>query len=142
MITNFNNIKFNNSGNESIKSFLRISIFTIIVSSFIYFQIDWGFKPSGGPKANLKEIHKAIDQYYYENKKYPKNLKDLAIGGRIYFSEVPIDPITGYADWEVSEKGYKVWYRTSDITYKNAPQKWNPSSESSIYKIRSRTDSN
>jgi len=90
-------------------------------------------------KSNLKEIKKAIDQYYGDRGRYPKRLKDLTETTHPYFSEIPIDPVTGAADWEVSEKGNRnAWYRTSTINYPGAPAIWSPTSESSVYNIRPR----
>ena len=87
----------------------------------------------------LKDIKKAIDQYFEENGRYPKNLIDLTQTRNPYFSEVPNDPLTGAADWEVAEKNIKnKWYRTSYKIYPNAPPQWNPGIESSIYNVRSR----
>lgn len=90
-------------------------------------------------KSNLKEIKKAIDQYYADRGRYPKNLADLTQTTHPYFAEIPIDPVSGAADWEISEKASKsVWYRTSTITYPGAPAKWNPAAESMIYNVRPR----
>lgn len=97
------------------------------------------YNPTTPQKANLKNIKKAIDQYYADNGHYPKNLIELTQTNHPYFSEVPIDPMTGYADWEVAEKDKKTtWYRTSDKTYPNAPPQWLPTPESSIYHVRPR----
>ena len=88
----------------------------------------------------MKKIKTAIDQYYATNGRYPKNLIDLTQTRNPYFSEVPNDPLTGAADWEVAEKDNKnIWYRTSDKIYLNAPPKWNPGSESSVYHVRPRS---
>lgn len=90
-------------------------------------------------KANLKEIKKAIDQYYADRGRYPKRLKDLTETTHPYFSEIPIDPVTGAADWEVAEKENKnKWYRTTPINYPGAPPLWDPQPESSIYYVRPR----
>lgn len=90
-------------------------------------------------KNNLKEIKKSLDQYYADRGRYPQKLTDLTQTTHPYFSEVPIDPVTGSADWEVREKDNKTkWYKTSKINYPNAPAAWSPSLESGIFDVRAR----
>src|SRR5215510_1106553 len=48
-------------------------------------------------KDDLKTMRKLIDQYSADKETLPDSLDDLVNGG--YFREVPIDPITGNADW-------------------------------------------
>jgi len=97
-------------------------------------------------KNNLKEIKKALDQYYADRGRYPMTLKSLTETTHPYFSEVPIDPVTGSADWEVREKEPKtVWYKTSKMNYPGAPAKtWGspPPAESSIFDLRARPAQN
>jgi general secretion pathway protein G len=40
-----------------------------------------------------------IDQYYADKGKYPASLEDLTKDG--YLRKIPVDPVTGAADWEV-----------------------------------------
>jgi|GEM_PF-2508455 len=90
-------------------------------------------------KSNLTEIKRAIDKYYGDRGRYPKRLKDLTETTHPYFSEIPRDPFTGSADWEVNEKNNRnVWYATSSINYPDAPALWNPGPESSIFEVRPR----
>jgi len=90
-------------------------------------------------KSNLKEIKKAIDQYYADRGRYPKDLKNLTETTHPYFADIPIDPVSGAADWEISEKANRnAWYRTSNINYPGAPPKWNPAAESTLYNVRPR----
>ncbi len=94
-------------------------------------------------KTNLKEIRKAIDQYYGDRGRYPKTLKDLTTTTHPYFSEIPVDPVSGAADWEVAEKSNKSkWYRTTSINYPGAPPQWAPEAESSVYHVRPRPVNN
>ena len=122
---------------------VAITIFYIILC-FIVPEIKNGPCYHTTPqKENLKNIKKAIDQYYADNGRYPKYLIDLTKTKPPYFFEVPVDPLTGTADWEVAEKDKKTtWYRTSDITYPNAPPQWLPTRESSIYHVRPRNINN
>ena len=48
-------------------------------------------------KQDLKDMRKLIDQYAADREKLPQTLDDLVGSG--YMREVPIDPITGRADW-------------------------------------------
>ena len=48
-------------------------------------------------KDDLKTMRKLIDQYSADKEALPDSLDDLVTGG--YLREVPIDPITGNADW-------------------------------------------
>ncbi len=90
-------------------------------------------------KNNVKEIKKSIDQYYADRGRYPRNLKDLTDATHPYFESIPIDPVSGTADWEVREKLNKSkWYRTAKINYPGAPPVWNPAIESSIFDVRPR----
>jgi general secretion pathway protein G len=51
-------------------------------------------------KDDLKSMRKIIDQYGADKEGLPQSLDDLVSGG--YIREVPIDPITGQADWDVT----------------------------------------
>ncbi len=94
-------------------------------------------------EANLKEIRQAIDKYYGDRGRYPKTLKDLTTTTHPYFSEIPVDPFSHAADWEVAEKPNKSqWYRTTSINYPGAPPQWNPQAESSVYHVRPRPVTN
>src|SRR5918999_3208138 len=50
-------------------------------------------------KQNLMSMRKAIDEFAADREKLPSSLEDLVSAN--YINEVPIDPITGEADWEV-----------------------------------------
>jgi len=116
-------------------------VLLIIILSFLIPQVTNRFAPpkDGLQKEVLKKIKIAIDQYYVKNGRRPKNLIDLTQTKPPYLSELPVDPLTGTADWEVAElKDKSAWYRTSDKTYPNAPPKWNPGPESSVYHVRPR----
>lgn len=134
----FNNITF--YGFTIVELLVAMVLLTIIIG-FLIPEVTYGpSTPRDEPqKKDLKKIKTAIDQYYADNGRYPKNLIDLTQTNPPYFSEVPVDPLTGSADWEVAEKDNKnIWYRTSDKIYPNAPPKWNPGSESSVYHVRPR----
>ena len=49
-------------------------------------------------KQNLYSLRDAIDQYYADKQKYPDSLDDLVSAG--YFRKLPVDPMSGRADWE------------------------------------------
>jgi general secretion pathway protein G len=50
-------------------------------------------------KNNLFTLRTVIDEYTYDKQKAPQNLDDLVSNG--YLRQVPIDPMTGAADWKV-----------------------------------------
>lgn len=50
-------------------------------------------------KQNLNDMRKVLDQYTADQEALPQSLDDLVSAG--YLREVPIDPLTGEADWAV-----------------------------------------
>jgi general secretion pathway protein G len=50
-------------------------------------------------KNNLFTLRTVIDEYTYDKQKAPQSLEDLVSDG--YLRQVPIDPMTGAADWKV-----------------------------------------
>lgn len=131
-----NHINLNCTGFTLAELIVALILLTILTS-----MVEYGPAPprTTPQKENIKEIKKSLDQYYADRGRYPKNLIDLTKTTHPYFSEIPIDPVTGYADWEVREKNdRKTWYRTSNDNYPNAPNKWDPQPESSIFDIRPR----
>jgi len=58
-------------------------------------------KPLNGRETKLKDdlftLRRSIDEYTYDKKKAPQSLDDLIREG--YLTQIPIDPITGKADW-------------------------------------------
>ena len=48
---------------------------------------------------NLFTLRTVIDNYTFDKAKAPQSLQDLARDG--YLREVPVDPMTGKADWEL-----------------------------------------
>jgi len=121
-----------------IKLLISITILYIVLC-FIIPEIKYVPHPKFVRLDNIKIIMKAIDQYYGKFGKYPKYLDYLTKTHPPYLTEIPIDPITGYADWEVAEKNNKnTWYRTTNETYPYAPPQWLPAPESSIYFVKPR----
>jgi general secretion pathway protein G len=51
-------------------------------------------------KDDLKSMRKLIDQYGADKEELPQSLDDLVTAG--YIREVPLDPIYGQADWDVT----------------------------------------
>lgn len=49
-------------------------------------------------KENLYQMRSCIDQYLGDRGEYPASLDELVEKG--YLRTKPVDPITGYADWE------------------------------------------
>ena len=50
-------------------------------------------------KNNLFTMRNVIDEYTYDKQKAPQTLEDLVSEG--YLRQVPIDPMTGQADWKI-----------------------------------------
>jgi general secretion pathway protein G len=50
-------------------------------------------------KQNLNDMRKILDQYTADREELPQSLEDLVSAG--YLREIPVDPITGEADWAV-----------------------------------------
>ena len=50
-------------------------------------------------KNNLFTLTTVIDEYTYDKQKAPQRLEDLVSEG--YLRKVPVDPMTGAADWKV-----------------------------------------
>jgi general secretion pathway protein G len=48
-------------------------------------------------RQNISAIRDAIDKYYGDQGKYPETLQDLV--DKKYLRSVPVDPITGLANW-------------------------------------------
>jgi general secretion pathway protein G len=51
-------------------------------------------------KENLRVMRRALDQFTADKERLPQTLEELAT--EHYIQTVPIDPITGKADWEVN----------------------------------------
>lgn len=93
-------------------------------------------------KDNQREIKKAIEHFYSQNGRYPTSLNEFTNVSHPYFSEIPIDPFTGKADWELREKEPQdKWYANpiSESGYPGSPAiKWIPNKLSGIFDIRPR----
>jgi general secretion pathway protein G len=50
-------------------------------------------------RQNLFTLRTVIDEYTYDKSKAPQSLEDLVREG--YLRQVPVDPMTGQADWDV-----------------------------------------
>lgn len=48
-------------------------------------------------KENLFTLRSCIDQFYADRQTYPSSLEEMVSKG--YMRKIPIDPITGQADW-------------------------------------------
>ncbi|HEY6330743.1 MAG TPA: type II secretion system protein [Blastocatellia bacterium] len=51
-------------------------------------------------KDDLKSLRKIIDQYGADKEALPQSLDDLVSQG--YIQEIPVDPLTGQADWDTT----------------------------------------
>ena len=57
-------------------------------------------------KQNLYTMRQLISQYTLDKQKAPQALDDLVTAG--YFKQIPIDPMTGHADWTVEQEDYQM----------------------------------
>jgi general secretion pathway protein G len=71
-------------------------------------------------KEDLYRFRDLIDQYYADKGKYPASLEALVEDG--YLRKLPVDPITGAADWEVVPE---------------EPDPNNPDQELGVYDVKS-----
>ncbi len=61
-------------------------------------------------KANVRTLQKKLDEYYRDHGHYPEDLMDLVNAPHPYFRELPKDPFTNRANWEVCDwKVTNVW---------------------------------
>ena len=77
---------------------MTIVLILIAVSVTAYQQIQLKARETV-LKQNLVSMRKAIDEYAADREKLPASLEDLVSAK--YINEVPLDPITGEADWDV-----------------------------------------
>jgi general secretion pathway protein G len=77
---------------------MTIILILIAVSVTAYQQIQLKARETV-LKQDLSAMRKAIDQYAADKETLPSSLEDLATAH--YINEVPVDPITGEADWDV-----------------------------------------
>lgn len=121
-------------------------VFLSIIIGFmipeVYHQIGDENGKSNFQKSGLKEIKKAIDQFFYEYGRYPRSINVLIIDKGKYINEIPIDPFTGAADWEVREnEPPDKWYINENVkfNYPGSPsEKWIPNTLSGIFDVRPR----
>jgi general secretion pathway protein G len=57
-------------------------------------------------RQNLYTLRSLISQYTLDKQKAPQALDDLVTAG--YFKQIPIDPMTGHADWTVEQEDYQM----------------------------------
>ena len=52
----------------------------------------------------VKHKIKALQDFFADHGRYPHSLKELTQTTHPYFEEVPIDPVSGRANWKVTNK--------------------------------------
>jgi len=72
-------------------------------------------------KANLKTIRSMLDAYELQQGKYPKALADLTTtknkSSQPYLDEIPMDPITGLAEYDYDPETGEVHSKAEGVTY-------------------------
>jgi general secretion pathway protein G len=104
MVTTFNGERWLRQRHESgFTLFELVMVMTIIVilaaiTTVAYQQLHLKAKESTMAE-NLKVMRRAIDSYIADKEALPQSLDDLVTAA--YMDKVPVDPITGEADWQV-----------------------------------------
>jgi general secretion pathway protein G len=107
-------------------SLVELMISLVILSILMGFAIPEVIKSINEAKQetrenNRKEIRKAIDRFYGDRGRYPRSLDELTNVTHPYFQDLPKDPYTEDAKWEIkhsnrSDSKDGGWYRTSERT--------------------------
>jgi type II secretory pathway pseudopilin PulG len=92
-------------------SIIEISIFITILIVVVYFSLsayrEYGAKTQKAAlSSSLHTIREALSDYVKDNGTYPNTLNGLISAGSgtfRYLSQIPIDPTTGVADWEIKK---------------------------------------
>ncbi len=63
-------------------------------------------------RSELSILNRAIVQYTLDKQKAPQGIEDLVSAG--YFHELPKDPMTGAADWEVEQDEYIISFNQQE----------------------------
>lgn len=67
-------------------------------------------------RQNIKSINKAIQDFFADHGRYPMSLDELKNATHPYFEEIPLDPVTGRADWKVTNRFF---FRRTDLAEKD-----------------------
>ncbi len=79
-----------------------ISILLILVSIAVpQYQLSIRRARESVLKQDLFDLRKLISEYTLDKQKAPQSLEDLKPAG--YLKQIPIDPMTGQADWAVDQ---------------------------------------
>ena len=96
-------VRSNTSGNRGFTLLELVMVMTIIVilaaiGVASYQQIQLKAKETI-LKENLRQMRKLLDQFAADKEHLPQSLEEIVQAG--YIREVPIDPLTGEANWDL-----------------------------------------
>jgi general secretion pathway protein G len=106
--------KRGNSGFTLIELMVALTILSILVGFAIpevIHQIEQSKKQT--QRQNQRTINKALQDFFADHGRYPSSLSEMTNATHPYFEDIPIDPITGRADWKVTNQYY---FRRTDIS--------------------------
>lgn len=91
-------------------------------------------------KENMDKINKALQDFFWDQGRYPYKLDELVTTTHPYFEEMPIDAVTGKPDWKVICKTHKIqgkaWMEQS--AFPNTGIFFSASGTEGIYMIKHR----
>src|ERR1700686_4783159 len=95
--------KKNSRGFTLIELMIVISMMMILIAIAIPAYRDSILRAREGVlKQNLFTLRSLISQYTLDKQKAPESLEDLVSNG--YIKQIPTDPMTGKADWNVVQE--------------------------------------
>jgi general secretion pathway protein G len=101
------------SRNHNGFSLIELMVGLVILSILMGFAIPEVVKQIEASKKetredNQRKLNKAIQDFFWDQGRYPYSLKELTTFKHPYFEEVPKDAVTGKSDWKVICKTHKI----------------------------------
>lgn len=106
---------------ELMVALVILSILIGFVAPEFFRMIPWS--KQNVQKSNALEINQALQKFASQHGRFPASLEELTTATKPYFDVLPIDPVTGRADWFVTNRHF---FKRKDLSEK---QKYFPYSE-------------